>query len=181
MDHFLIFQKVTKVVTLILFKLVQTVDSVMSDSATPGLYSPWNSSGQNTGVGSRSLLQRVNLPNPWIKPRSPALRVDSLQTELSGKPKVKVKVTQSCLILCSPGGSYSPWNPPGQNTGVGSLSLPQWVFPTQGSNQGLLHCRRILYQLSDQGSPICYYMQLFSGFPCSTSYTVPGTTNPLTY
>ena len=40
-----------------------------------------------------------------------------------------------------------------QNTGVGSLSLLQWIFPTQESNQGLLHCRWILYQLSSQGSP----------------------------
>ena len=48
---------------------------------------------------------------------------------------------------------YSPWNSPGQNTGVGSLSLLQGIFPTQGSNPGLLHCRRILYQLSHKGSP----------------------------
>ena len=48
---------------------------------------------------------------------------------------------------------YSPWNYPGQNTGVGSLSLLQGIFPTQGSNPGLLHCRWILYQLSHKGSP----------------------------
>ena len=48
---------------------------------------------------------------------------------------------------------YSPWNSPGQNTGAGSLSLLQGIFPTQGSNPGLLHCRRILYQLSHKGSP----------------------------
>ena len=52
-----------------------------------------------------------------------------------------------------PHGLYSPWNSPGQNTGVGSLFLLQGIFPTQGSNPGLLHCRRILYQLSYQGSP----------------------------
>ena len=45
------------------------------------------------------------------------------------------------------------WNSPGQNTGVGSLSLLQEIFPTQGSNPGLLHCRQILYQLSHKGSP----------------------------
>ena len=49
--------------------------------------------------------------------------------------------------------TYSPWNSPGQNTGVGSLSLLQGIFPTQELNQGLLHCRQILYQLSYQGSP----------------------------
>ena len=48
---------------------------------------------------------------------------------------------------------YSPWNSPDQNTGVGSLSLLQGIFLTQGSNSGLPHCRRILYQLSYQGSP----------------------------
>ena len=49
---------------------------------------------------------------------------------------------------------YSPWNSPGQNTGVGNLSLHQGIFPTQGSNPGLLHCRQILYQLSHKGSPL---------------------------
>ena len=50
-----------------------------------------------------------------------------------------------------PHGLYSPWNSPGQNTGVGSLSLFQEIFPTQGSN--LLHFGQILYQLSHKGSP----------------------------
>ena len=52
-----------------------------------------------------------------------------------------------------PHGLYSPWKSPGQNTGVGSLSLLQGIFPTQGSNPGLPHCRWILYQLSHKGSP----------------------------
>ena len=68
------------------------------------------------------------IPNPGIKPRSPTLQGDSLPAEPQGKPK---------------------------NTGVGSLSFLQWVFPTQESNQGLLCCRRILYQLSYQGSLQC--------------------------
>ena len=54
-----------------------------------------------------------------------------------------------------PHGLYSPRNSPGQNTGVGSLSLLQGIFPTQGSNPGLLHCRQILYQLSHKGSILC--------------------------
>ena len=45
------------------------------------------------------------------------------------------------------------WVSESQNMGVGSLSLLKGIFPTQGSNQGLLHCRQILYQLSYQGSP----------------------------
>ena len=52
-----------------------------------------------------------------------------------------------------PHGLYSPWNSPGQNTGVGSLSLLQGIFSTQGSNPGLPHCKWTLYQLSHQGSP----------------------------
>ena len=79
------------------FKLSQNVGynvieseicSVVSNSLQlHGLYSPWNSLGQNTGVGSLSLLQGIG-PTQWIKSRSPALQVDSLQTELSGKPIV---------------------------------------------------------------------------------------------
>ena len=75
---------------------------------------------------SLSLLQRMDLPNPGIEPRSPTMQVDSLPAEPQGKPK---------------------------NTGVGSLSLPQWIFLTQESNWGLLHCGWIIYQLSYQGSP----------------------------
>ena len=62
-----------------------------------------------------------DLPNPGIKPRSPALQVDSLLSEPPGEPK---------------------------NTGVGSSSLLQGNFPTQELNWGLLHCRQILCQLS---------------------------------
>ena len=67
-----------------------------------------------------------------------------------GKWKVKVAHRVDSLQLH---GLYSPWNSPGQNTGVGSLSLLQRICPTQGSNPCLPHCRRILYQLSHQGSP----------------------------
>ena len=50
-------------------------------------------------------------------------------------------------------GLCSPWNSPSQNAGVGSLSLLQGIFPTQGSNPGLPHCQWILYQLSHKASP----------------------------
>ena len=62
------------------------------------------------------------------------------------KGKSKVKVTQSCLTLCNPMDDIVRWS--GQ---------PEWllqgIFPTQGLNSGLPHCRRILYQLSHQGIP----------------------------
>ena len=56
--------------------------------------------------------------------------------------------TVTSRLLC-------PWNSPGQNTRVGSRSLLQGIFPTQGSNPGLLHCRQILYHLSHQGRLRC--------------------------
>ena len=46
-----------------------------------------------------------------------------------------------------------PWDCPGKNTGVGCHFLLQGIFPTQGSNPGLPHCRQTLYPLSHQGSP----------------------------
>ena len=66
-------------------------------------------------------------------------------------------VAQSCLTLCdpmdcSPTGSSVLGDSPGKNTRVGCHALPQGIFPTQGSNQGLPHCRQILYYLSHQGS-----------------------------
>ena len=69
---------------------------------------------------------------------------------------VAVFFSKSCSVVSyslQPHGLYCPWNSPGQNTGVGSLSLLQGIFPTQGSKPGLLHCRWILYQLSHKGSP----------------------------
>ena len=66
-----------------------------------------------------------DLPKPGIEPRSPALQVDSLPAEPQGNPK---------------------------NTGVGSLSLIQGIFPAQESSRGPLRCRQILYQLNHQGS-----------------------------
>ena len=68
----------------------------------------------------------------------------------------KEKWSESCSVLSDslrPHGLYSPWNSPGQNTGVGSLSLLQGIFPTHGLNPGLPHCRQILYLLSHKGSP----------------------------
>ena len=102
----------------------------MSDSLWPhGLYSSWNSPGQNTGVGSLSLLQGI-FPTQGLNPGwPPTLQEDSLPAEPQAKPK---------------------------NTRVDNLSLLQQIFPTQESNWGLLHCRWILYQLSYEGSqPAC--------------------------
>ena len=101
--------------------------SVVSNSLWPhGLCSPWSSPGQNTEVGSLSLLQGI-FPTQRLNPG--LLRCRQILYQLSqGKPK---------------------------NTGVGSLSLLQGIFLTQESNRRL-HCRWILYQLSYQGSPMAF-------------------------
>ena len=89
-----------------------------------------------------------DLPNPGIEPRSPILQADSLPAEPPGKPK---------------------------NTGVSSLSLLQWIFLTQESNWGLLHCRWILYQQSYQGSPFSVPMKPiycpFLKYLCSSAFS----------
>ena len=61
--------------------------------------------------------------------------------------------SDSCSVVSDSLWPHGLWNSPGQNTGVGSLSLLQGIFPIQGSNPGLPHCRWILYQLSHKGSP----------------------------
>ena len=94
------------------------------------------------GILQARILEWVALPSPGyfpypgIEPRSLTLQADSLPAEPPGKPN---------------------------NTGVGSLSLLQWLFPIQESNWGLLHCRQILYQLSYQGSP-CIYFRLWKWY-----------------
>ena len=70
-----------------------------------------------------------------------------------------ILVAQSCLTLCdpmacSPIGSSVLGDSSGKNTRVGCHALLQGIFPPQGSNPGLPHCRRILYQLSYRGSPM---------------------------
>ena len=73
---------------------------------------------------------------------------------LDNVKNITSKISENHSVMSDslqPHGLYSPWNSPGQNTGVGSHSLLQGIFPTQGSNPGLLHCRWILYQLSHQG------------------------------
>ena len=68
------------------------------------------------------------------------------------KPPPKSQKSKWKLLSCV-GLFATPWNSPGQNTRVDSRSLLQGIFPTQGSNPGLPHCRQILYQLSHNGSP----------------------------
>ena len=120
--------------------------AVLSHSVTSNSAAPWTVTCQ-ASLSIRILQARIqewvagpppgDLPNPGIKPWSPVLQADSLPSEPPGKPK---------------------------NTGVGSLSLLQGIFPTQKSNWGFPHCKQILYQLTYQESPswilgfIIYYI-----------------------
>ena len=105
--------------------------SVVSDSLQPhGLYVACQGP-LSMGILQTRILEWAampssgDLPNPGIEPGTPLLQMGVLPSELPRKPK---------------------------NTAMGSLSLLQGLFPTQKSNQGLLHCRQILYQLSYQGN-----------------------------
>ena len=113
---------------------------------------------KNTGVGSLFLLQ-------WIFPTQESnqgllhCRQILYQLSCQGSPSANQPPSpesESSSVMSDslrPSGLYSPWNSLGQNTGVGSLSLLQGIFPTQGLNTGVLHWRWILYQLSHKGSP----------------------------
>ena len=96
------------------------------DCSLPGSSVHGDSPGKNTGVGCHPSLQGT-FPTQGSKPGLPALQVDSFLCEPPGKPK---------------------------KTGVGSPSFLHRIFPTEELNQGLLHYRQILYQLSYQGSPM---------------------------
>ena len=85
------------------------------------------------------------LPNLGIKPRSPALWTDSLLSELPGKPFVQLFVTPWTI---------QPMEFSWPEYWSGSLSLLQGIFPTQGSNPSLPHCKSILYKLSHKPDSI---------------------------
>ena len=111
------------------------------------LLCPWNSPGKNPEVGCHTLLQGIFLTkglNPCV------LCLLHCQYEC--------EVAQSCLTLCDPMDCSPPGSSihgifSGNKTGVGCHFLLHGIFPIQGSNPGLLHCRQTLYFLSHQGRP----------------------------
>ena len=132
----------------------------------PMNYSPCNSPGQNSGVGSHSFFQGIFL-SLWglslLNQRLPFLFESTLS--------FWVYSFGSCLLGCSlpfvkslsrvrllrphrlwPTRLLHPWDFPGKSTRVGCHCLLQRIFPTQGLNQGLLQYRQMLYRLSHQGS-----------------------------
>ena len=78
---------------------------------------------------------------------SQSQEMNTVQFHSSETSESESEVTQSCLTFAIPW----PWDSPGRNTGVGYHFLLQRIFPTQGSNPGLPHCRQTLYHLSHQG------------------------------
>ena len=78
------------------------------------------------------------------------LEVCELRVQFNERESESHSVVSNSL---QPHGLYSPWNSPGQNPGVGSLSLLQAIVPIQGSNPGIPQRRWILYQLSHKGRP----------------------------
>ena len=132
------------------------------DCSPPGFSVPEASPGKNTGVTCHPLLQGIF---PTQGSNSGPLHCRQILYQLSHKGSPgrlnggmvlhdKIEIVSHSVMS----DSVTPWtiqslNSPGQNTGVGSFSLLQGIFPTQGLNTGLPHCRRILYQLSHKGSP----------------------------
>ena len=126
----------------------------------------WSLPGSSVhGILQARILEWVVIPSSRGSPRpgdgKPSLlsllhwQVGSLPLASPGKPNNALESESGSVVsdALQPHGLYSSWDSPGQNTGVGSCSLLQGIFPTQGLNPGLPHCRQILYQLSYQGSP----------------------------
>ena len=126
---------------------------------------PWDFPGKNTGVGFHSFSKGSSQPRGWTK-------VFCIGKQILYHCKSESESHSVVSDSLRPCGLYSPWNSPGQNTGVGSLSFLQGIFPTQGSNPGLLHCRWVLYQLSHKGSPWATWERLMLG-DCKW-YQIPG-------
>ena len=107
---------------------------------------------------------------PWTEEpgglQSMGLKESDMTEQLNKKTRTwrnrQLKTESRSAVFDSwwPHGLHSPWNPPGQNTGVGSCSLLRGLFPTQGLNPGLTHCGQILYQLSHMGSPVDCWLNL---------------------
>ena len=115
----------------------------------------------DTGVGWHFLSRGSSQPRGWTQ-------LSFLAGECFEGESESHSVVYNSL---QPHGLYNPWNSPGQNTGVGSCSLLQRIFPTQGSNPGLLHCRQTLYQLTHR--EVYHWAHLDEGFPGGTSGKEP--------
>ena len=103
--------------------------------------------GSHVGNWRATHVNKSSVRGIWPKEKSHRFKPSKAHAEPHG-----TDMSPGCLTLHDTM-DCSPWNSPGQNTGMGSLSLLQGIFPPQGSNPGLPYCRQILYQLSHKGSP----------------------------
>ena len=113
--------------------------------------------GRSPGEGNGYPLQHSCLENSLVTLLH-SWRIELPRGVFWGKRECVCLVAQLCPTPCNPMDYSLPdssvrGDSPGKNTGVGSPALLQGIFPTQGLNAGLLHCRWILYHLSHQGSP----------------------------
>ena len=121
------------------------------------------------------LFPRI-LSNPYGKGRKGEVRARQVRDVLQPS-RSEVKWSKSRSVMSD---SVTPWtihsrNSPGQNTGVGSSPLLQGIFPTQGWNPRLLHCRQILYQLSHKESPLTIVTAIVPAWASPYSWRhVPG-------
>ena len=141
----------------------------MSDSLRPHESQAWLIGGLGA-AGTNGIWS----PSPGL--RDEGVRMVTVGGQHPGtQVAVCVLVALSCLTFCDPMACL--WNSPGKNTGVGCHCLLQGIFPTQGSNLGLLHCRQILYHLSYQGSP--GLLQITALFPSHRGWDPPLSHFPL--
>ena len=139
----------------------------MNKCLRPGLvgWQYWNPKSLRAGAGVEFWLQEAEtyLMDLSFTHRSVSACVfwtEEQWWKIQGESHLKILVSewvsQSTSVVSDslrPYRLYSPWHSPGQNTGLGSLSLLHGIFPTQESNPDLPHCRQIFYQLSHKGKP----------------------------
>ena len=109
-----------------------------------------------------------------LKKKNPTFTKFDTRVPVPAHPSNAVCVCQPLshgTTFCDPTRLLCPQNSPGKNTGVGSHSLFQGIFLTQGSNPGLLHCRQILYCLSYQGRPSNAILKFIFHYACCYSLT----------
>ena len=107
----------------------------------PGLFLKHSIASVSGGIPELEKDRKVTWSSPLLLVRTPLVIITESESRSVESDSLR------------PHGLYSSWNSPGQNTRVGSLSLLQGIFLTQGSKPGLPHCRQILYQLSHKRSP----------------------------
>ena len=113
-----------------------------------------------------SLLENSKRPQSYSQKQKSGRKMSALRVIIKQSYNLKKRdeVSEDHAVVSDylqSHGLYSPWNSPDQNTGVGSVFLFQGIFPTQGLNPGIQHCRWILCQLSlVKGSPGYVYLPL---------------------